>query len=195
MLGAKGRSLYLENYTNQGQHFLKCYVTQDKTWVNYTTTKPKKASMMWKQPSRPAAKKLKAMPSVRKIMATVFWNHKGVLLVDFLDHGDIVTDECHYGTKRLCQAIHHNRPGWLCQGVINTGHHTYNQTCAWLLFYSWDIMDHLSYSPNLAPSDSHLFKLLKKHLASKQFVTDDDVKQAVTSQLQTLDINFFSAGI
>jgi hypothetical protein len=32
---------------------------------------------------------------------------------------------------------------------------------------------------------------LKKHLDEKQFVTDDDVKQAVTSWLQALDTDFF----
>jgi hypothetical protein len=51
-------------------------------------------------------------------------------------------------------------------------------------------MDHLSHCPNLAPSDPQLFKILKQHLASKQFVTDGDVKQAVTSWLWTLGINF-----
>jgi hypothetical protein len=32
---------------------------------------------------------------------------------------------------------------------------------------------------------------LKKHLAGKQFATDANMKQAVTSCLQTLYINFF----
>jgi hypothetical protein len=44
-------------------------------------------------------------------------------------------------------------------------------------------MDHLSHCLNLAPSDPQLFKVLKKELASKQFVKDGNVKQAVTSWL------------
>jgi hypothetical protein len=34
-----------------------------------------------------------------------------------------------------------------------------------------------------------------KHLAGTKFVTDVEVKQAVTSWLQTFDTDFFNAGI
>jgi hypothetical protein len=44
-------------------------------------------------------------------------------------------------------------------------------------------------------SDFHLIGLLKKRLANKRFQTDADVKQAATSRLQTIDIDFFEAGI
>jgi hypothetical protein len=47
----------------------------------------------------------------------------------------------------------------------------------------------------MEPTDFHLFGLLKKHLAGKQFATDANVKQAVTSRLQLLDTNFFYTGI
>jgi hypothetical protein len=55
------------------------------------------------------------------------------------------------------------------------------------------VLDHLPYSPDLAPSDFHLFGLLKKHLGGRRFTTDE-VQQAVTSWLQALDTDFFYAG-
>jgi len=83
--------------------------------------------------------------------------------------------------------------GWV---AVPARHHSaqkgqapYNPTCACPLFYIWKLW-HLSHCPNLAPSDPQLFKVLKEHLASKQFVTDGDVKQVVTSWLWTLGINF-----
>jgi hypothetical protein len=42
-------------------------------------------------------------------------------------------------------------------------------------------------------SYDHLFGPPQKHLASKQFETDTDVKQAATSCLQTPDTIFFYA--
>jgi histone-lysine N-methyltransferase SETMAR len=33
----------------------------------------------------------------------------------------------------------------------------------------WELLEHLPYSPDLAPSDFHLFGLLKKHLSGKTF--------------------------
>jgi hypothetical protein len=42
------------------------------------------------------------------------------------------------------------------------------------------------YSANLASGDFHLFIPLRKHLTNKRFVTDGDVKQAVTYWPQAL---------
>jgi hypothetical protein len=40
-------------------------------------------------------------------------------------------------------------------------------------------LDHPPYSPDLAPSDLHLFLHVKKHLAGKKF-DDDEVQEEVT---------------
>ena len=40
-------------------------------------------------------------------------------------------------------------------------------------------MDHPLYSPNLAPSDYHLFLHLQKFLGGKLFDNDDDLKDVV----------------
>jgi len=47
-------------------------------------------------------------------------------------------------------------------------------------------MDHAAYSPDLAPSAFHYFGTLKTEMADKRFATDTEVKQVVTSWLQTL---------
>ena len=49
-------------------------------------------------------------------------------------------------------------------------------------------MDFHPCSYGLEQSDFQLFEPLKKHLAGKQFATDDQVKQAVTSWLQIYTI-------
>jgi len=38
------------------------------------------------------------MPSVGKIMANVFWDHKDVLTVDSLDYSNSATTECQCST-------------------------------------------------------------------------------------------------
>jgi histone-lysine N-methyltransferase SETMAR len=47
--------------------------------------------------------------------------------------------------------------------------------------YGWEVMDHLPYSTDLAPSDIHLFEPLENHLAGKHFATDDNLQAAVSS--------------
>jgi hypothetical protein len=48
---------------------------------------------------------------------------------------------------------------------------------------------------DVAASQFNQFEPCKKHLAAKRFVTNADAKQALTSWLQTLDIDFYSSGI
>jgi transposase len=61
--------------------------------------------------------------------------------------------------------------------------------------YNWEVLDHPPYSPDLAPSDFHLFGTLKKHLGGRRFATDGEVQQAAMSWLQALDTDFFYARI
>ena len=56
-------------------------------------------------------------------------------------------------------------------------------------------MDHPLYSPDLAPSDYHLFPHLKKFLGGKQFDDDDDLKYAVQKRLTSQADAFYEKGI
>ena len=47
--------------------------------------------------------------------------------------------------------------------------------------FGWEQFDHPPYSPDLAPSDFHLFLHLKPFLAGRQFHDDNKVKEAVTT--------------
>jgi hypothetical protein len=58
----------------------------------------------------------------------------------------------------------------------NTRPHCTHVTTALLEQLEWDISDHPPYSPDLAPSNFHLFLRLKKHLAGKMFDDDDEVQ-------------------
>jgi histone-lysine N-methyltransferase SETMAR len=47
--------------------------------------------------------------------------------------------------------------------------------------FGWEQFDHSPYSPDLAPSDFHLFLHLKSFLAGWQFHDDNEVKEATTT--------------
>jgi hypothetical protein len=69
-----------------------------------------------------------------------------------------------------------------------------NRTRELLRRYNWEVLNHPPYSPDLAPSDFHLFGPSKKHLGGRRFATDGEVQQAVMSWLQALETDFFYAG-
>ena len=45
------------------------------------------------------------------------------------------------------------------------------------------------------PTDFDVFKFPEKHLTGKRFETDADVKQGVTSLLETFETDFFYVGM
>src|SRR5258705_11044307 len=51
------------------------------------------------------------------------------------------------------------------------------------------------YSPDLAPSDYHIFGALKDSLGGRKFASDEEVKEAVHEWLHTRPKNIFLAGI
>jgi len=56
-------------------------------------------------------------------------------------------------------------------------------------------LDHPPYIPDLAPSDFHLFRHLKKHLAGKKFDDDDEVQKDVMTWFIGLAADFYDSGI
>jgi len=57
--------------------FLLRLVTVDETWVHYYELENKAQSRQWVGPGSPMPKKFKNQPSAGKVMATVFFEHKG----------------------------------------------------------------------------------------------------------------------
>ncbi|GFR84539.1 histone-lysine N-methyltransferase SETMAR [Elysia marginata] len=53
--------------------------------------------------------------------------------------------------------------------------HSANLTQQWLQRYGMEILPHPAHSPDLAPSDFHLFGPLKRHLGGMDFMTEGDL--------------------
>ncbi|XP_035233181.1 uncharacterized protein LOC118204999, partial [Stegodyphus dumicola] len=78
-------SEFLDRYNTDGEEFLKSIVTGDETCVQYDTPETNRQSQLWmhtNSPKRPT--KFKRTFNDRKFMATVFWDQKGVLFVEFM---------------------------------------------------------------------------------------------------------------
>jgi len=113
----------------------------------------------------------------------MFWDRKGVLLVDFLPQGSTINAGVYYNTlQKLHRAIQNKRHGVLSRSVVmihdNTRPHTTMQNL--IMTFGWEQFDHPPYSPDLATSDFHLFLHLKSFLAGRRFHNDSEVKEAVT---------------
>jgi transposase len=57
------------------------------------------------------------------------------------------------------------------------------------------VLDHPSYSPDLAPADYFLFRKVKSHSKGRLFDSIPDIQKAVTSTLNTTEKGNFYKGI
>ncbi|GFO18395.1 histone-lysine N-methyltransferase SETMAR [Plakobranchus ocellatus] len=100
-----------------------------------------------------------------------------MILLDILPKGERVNaDRYCERLDRLRHAVRRKRPGVLSSGVVvqhdNATPHTPKRTKEWLELYRWDIIPHPAHSPDLAPSDFHLFGPLKRYLKTS-FLSPD----------------------
>ena len=133
-------------------------------------------------------------------MASVFWDRKGILLIEFMAPGTTINAAAYCQTlKRLRRAIQNKRRGMLTSGVLllhdNARPHTANVTKALLEGLKWEVLGHPPYSPDLAPSDFHLFLYLKRHLAGQHFDDDDEIKNEVEIWFKQQAVDFYDTGI
>ncbi len=156
---------FLIVFNEKGHEFLNQIVTGDETWVHYWTPESKEASKTWIG-KHEAPVKFRTEPSAGKIMAMVFWDNEGVLLIEFLDSNrkcidgkrSTVNSETYFDTlMRLRRAIQNKCRGKLSTGVKllhdNAKPHAAKLTTALLKQFGWEVLPHAAYSPDMAPSD------------------------------------------
>jgi hypothetical protein len=93
-------------------------------------------------------------------MLCIWWDMERIIHYELLERNLTVTAECYCQQLRhLEEALQQKHPGR--HGVIlqhdNARPHTANMTKAAIQELDWEILSHPSNSPDLAPSDYHLF--------------------------------------
>ena len=189
----------LRAYRNAGEEFFRGTVTGDESWIHHYQPETRRQSMEWKHPGSPAPKKVKSVTSAGKIMVTIFWDEDGVLLVDFLEHGRTMNSDRYITVlRRLRRAIVEKRRDLDVTKITihhdNARPHTSHATCEEIARLGWNIMPQPPYSPDLAPTDFHLFGPLKDDLRGEHFETDADVMCAVKKWAKETETAFFRAG-
>ena len=191
---------FLTRYAQEGDEFLDSTVTGDETLGFHHTPESKQQSLQWRHTHSPRTKKFKTSISVKKIMVSVFWDRKGILLVNFMPPGTTINAGAYCDTLAwLQQAIQNKRRGMLTRGVCllhdNPRPHSAHITTALLEKFKWDVLDHLPYSLDLVPSKFHLILNLKKHLTGKKFDDDDEVQEEVMTWFNRQVAGFYDLGI
>jgi hypothetical protein len=85
--------------------------------------------------------------------------------------------------RRWCQQLQDGRVSVLDDARPHTAATTVNHIAT----FGWERLDHAPYNPDLAPSNFHFFRTLKRTLEGRHFTTNEDVEAAI----QTQNTNFY----
>jgi hypothetical protein len=88
-------------------------------------------------------------------MATVFWDRKGLLMVEFMQRGTTILSKVYCDTKKLHRVIKNKRCGMLtyCIVLLHAYAHPYTtaHTLAVTNHFNRELCDYPPYSPKLLP--------------------------------------------
>jgi len=134
--------------------------------------------------------------SAGKVLASIFWDQDGILLIDYLPKGQTINVEYYsFLLVQLKDILKEKRRGKVTNGVLflhnNAPAHWALATQKELAYPGFQCLDHPTYSLDLAPSDYHLFPGLKKQLKGRHFSSDAEVIAAAETWLDRQPSDFF----
>ncbi|XP_066907319.1 histone-lysine N-methyltransferase SETMAR-like [Halyomorpha halys] len=164
--------------------FLNRFITCDEKWVLYNNFR---RSYQWLS----ADEKPKQFPKPdlhpKKVLLIVFWTAKGIVHFEILNQGQTITAEVYCNILDHCQSklktfdpclVNRRRPLLLQD---NARPHTAKLTREKLTEIGWEVLPHPPYSPDLSPTDYHLFRDLDNNLRQKCFQDRDNLIHELTT--------------
>ena len=150
----------------------------------YYEPENKAQSRQWVGPASPRPKKFKTQPSAGQVMATVFWDAQGGIMLDFLAKKSTTTGAYYANLlDQLRTAIREKRRGKLFKGILLQQENARVHTCKIAMDAvernGYELIPHPTYSPDLAPSDYFLFPNLNTDIRGRHFRSNEEVVVAV----------------
>lgn len=183
---------------NNTDPFLKRLVTGDEKWILYDNFKRKRS---WSKVGEPPSTSVKASLHPKKVMLCVWWDFKGIILYELLSEKETINSDKYCSQiSELKQAIEQKQPALANRkGIVlqqdNARPHVSLATRNKLAELKFDVLVHPPYSPDLAPSDYHLFRSLQNSLGGKSFPSLEELKSHLDQFFSQKSQDFYERGI
>jgi histone-lysine N-methyltransferase SETMAR len=133
--------------------------------------------------------------SAGKVLVSIFWDQDGIL-IDYLPKGQTINAEYY---SSLLVHLKEKRRGKFTKLILFfhdvAPAHRALATQKKLAYLDFQCLDHPPYSPDLAPSDYHLFPELKKQLKGCHFSSDPNGLATAETWLDRQLSEFFLSGL
>lgn len=174
----------------QRDPFLKRVITGGLKWIVYDSIERK----------RSRNKSLQTDIHQREILLSVWWDYKGIVFFELLECNETIDLYCDQLDK-VHEAIKHKRPQLRDRkSVVFLSAAAKANTMLVpgkkiLLQLGWEKLQHPPYSPDLSPSDYHLFRCLQDSLKGEKFDSNEAIKRYLEQFFVNKDRKFYEAGI
>ena len=172
------------------------FVTMDETRLYHYDPETKQQSVEWRHSGSPRPPiKFRVQKSAGKLLVSIFWDQEGIL-IGCLPKGQTINAECYssllvqlkYILKEICRG-NFTKGVWFLHDNAPARRALAKQTK--LAYLGFQCLDHPPYSPDLDPSDYHLFPGMKKQLKGRHFSSDAEVIAASDTWLDGQTSEFF----
>lgn len=189
--------LLVQRHNRKG--FLHRIVTGDEKWILFSNPKRKKS---WGSPGHTPTSSARPNIHSSKVMLSIWWDQLGVIYYELLKPGETITAERYRKQlMSLSQALREKRSEYSSRHdkVIllhdNARPHVAQPVKNYLNTIKWDVLPHPPYSPDLAPSDFHLFRSMAHGLANQQFFSYEEIQNWLETWIASKNESFFRKGI
>ncbi|XP_040575887.1 histone-lysine N-methyltransferase SETMAR-like [Lepeophtheirus salmonis] len=183
---------------NKIDPFLQRMVISDEKWVTYDNIKRKR---LWLKRGEPEQTLAKPGLTARKALLCVWWDWEGIIHFELLPY-DLTLNSDLYCEQldRLKESIAQKRPALASSIRIvfhqdNTRPHASIETRQKIRELGWEVLLHPPYSPDLAPSDYHLFPSIANDFAGEKFTSIEACENRLSEFFTNMDKGFYERGI
>ena len=132
-------------------------------------------------------------------MLCVWWYWEGIIHYKLLERNQTINAELYVQQmERLKMAIQEKRPNRQHNVLLmhdNVRPHVTNMTKEAIQTHGWEVLPHPPYSPDLAPTDFHLFRSLSNARRGVSFNCDAELRDWWDEFFESKSNNFYRKGI
>ena len=181
------------------ERWIKRVVTCDEKWVYFSN--PDKENQ-WLEPGQMAEPVPKRDHLSRKAMLCVWWNFEGIIHFKLVLNNRSIDAELYSAQlDRMHTALAQKYPALVNRKRVilqqdNASPHTARRTKEKIReLESIELLPHPAYSPDLAPSDFHLFRSMAHFLRGRSFANLDEVETGCRQFFASHDKSWYRHGI
>lgn len=167
-------------------------VTGDEKWVLYVNHTCKR---QWLGKGETGIPTLKDELHPKKVMLSVWWGIRGIIHWELLPKGSTITADLYCQQLERVAANLKGKQDKVYFLHDNARPHVALSTKKKLMKLNWTVLPHPPYSPDLAPTDYHLFRSLANQLNGKRFEDEESLETFIGDFFDNKSPGFYKDGI